>query len=46
MVEAFVNDIQKALKNHSYFSALALALALPDICAYAEYPDMEDKVTV
>ena len=44
MVEVFVNDIQNSLKNHSYFSALALALALPDICACAEYPEMEDRV--
>ncbi len=45
MVEVFVNEIQFALKNHSYFSALALVLTLPDICAYAEYP-MEDKVSL
>ena len=39
MVELFVNDIANALKNKSYFSALAMSLALPDICGTAEYPN-------
>ena len=39
MVEIYVNDIKNALKNKCYFSALALSLALPDICGAAEYPD-------
>ena len=39
MVELYVNDIENALKNKSYFSALAMSLALPDICAAAEYPN-------
>ena len=30
MVELYVNDIENALKNKSYFSALAMLLALPD----------------
>ncbi|MCR5141874.1 MAG: hypothetical protein K6C68_05015 [Ruminococcus sp.] len=38
MVDIYVNDIEKALKSESYFSALALSLALPDICGEAEYP--------
>lgn len=38
MVDIYVNDIETALKNESYFSALALSLALPDICGEAEYP--------
>ncbi len=38
MVELYVNDIANALKNKSYFSALAMSLALPDICGTAEYP--------
>ena len=44
MVIVYVNQINQALEQGLYFPALALALALPDICAYAEYPDMEDKV--
>lgn len=44
MVSVYVNQINQSLKKGLYFPALALALALPDICAYAEYPDMEDKV--
>ena len=39
MVELYVNDIENALKNKSYFSALAMSLALPDICGTAEYPN-------
>lgn len=39
MVELYVNDIVNALKNKSYFSALAMSLALPDICGTAEYPN-------
>lgn len=39
MVELYANDIENALKNKSYFSALAMSLALPDICGAAEYPN-------
>lgn len=39
MVEIYFNDIENALKNKSYFSALAMSLALPDICGAAEYPN-------
>lgn len=39
MVEIYVNDIENALKNKSYFSALAMSLALPYICGAAEYPN-------
>lgn len=39
MVEIYVNDIENALKNKSYFSALAMSLALPDIRGAAEYPN-------
>ena len=38
MVDVYVNDIMNALKNRSYFSALALTLALPDMCGAVEYP--------
>lgn len=39
MIPIYVNDIKCSLKNKSYFSALALALTLPDICGMAEFPD-------
>lgn len=39
MIEIYVNDIRNALKNQCYFSALSLALTLPDICGMAEYPN-------
>lgn len=39
MIESYVCDIANSLKNKCYFSALALSLALPDICGAAEYPD-------
>lgn len=38
MVELYVEDICNALNNKCYFSALAMSLALPDICGAAEYP--------
>ena len=39
MIRVYVNDIRCSLENKCYFSALALALALPDICGMAEFPD-------
>lgn len=39
MIEKLVEDINKALDNNAYFSALSLALTLPDICGKAEYPE-------
>lgn len=39
MIRIYVSDIENSLKNKCYFSALAMSLALPDICAAAEYPD-------
>ena len=39
MIDVYVKDIMNALKNRSYFSALALALALPDMCGAVEYPN-------
>ena len=39
MINIYVNDIRNALKNQCYFSALSLALTLPDICGMAEYPE-------
>lgn len=38
MIDIYVKDIKRSLKSKCYFSALALALALPDMCAMAEYP--------
>ena len=39
MVDVYTNDIRNALKNKCYFSALALSLALPDICGSVEFPN-------
>lgn len=39
MIPIYVNDIRKSLEKGCYFSALSLALALPDICGMAEYPN-------
>lgn len=39
MIPIYVNDIRCSLKNKCYFSALSLALTLPDICGMAEFPD-------
>lgn len=44
LINVYINDINNSLKNKSYFSALALALALPDMCGAAEYPE-ETSVT-
>lgn len=39
MIEKTVKEIRAALDNRLYFIALMSALALPDICGKAEYPD-------
>ena len=39
MIPIYVNDIRCSLENKCYFSALALALTLPDICGMAEFPN-------
>lgn len=39
MIEVYVNDIKHSLKNKCYFSALALALTLPDMCGMVEFSD-------
>lgn len=39
MIEKLVADINKALENNAYVSALSLALTLPDICGKAKYPN-------
>lgn len=37
MLNRLIVDINRALDNEAYFSALALALTLPDICGKAKY---------
>lgn len=39
MINTIIDDINRALKNDAYLSALALALTLPDICGKAAYPN-------
>ena len=39
MIDTFIDEINRALSYDLYFSALSLALTLPDICGKAEYPD-------
>lgn len=41
MISLYINDIRKSLENECYFSALSLALMMPDICGMAEYPNTE-----
>lgn len=36
--ELLLEEIEKSIKNDLFFSALALALTIPDICGKAEYP--------
>ncbi|KIL13764.1 hypothetical protein [Bacillus safensis] len=38
-----IKDIENALRNKSYLSALALSLTLPDICGGVEYPQFKRK---
>ncbi len=38
-----IKDINLALKNKSYLSALALSLTLPDICGKIEYPHFKKR---
>lgn len=39
MIPVYVNDIRCSLENKCYFTALSLALTLPDICGIAEFPN-------
>ena len=39
MIDQYVNEIYEALNHKLYYPALALTLALPDICGMAEYPN-------
>ena len=38
MLLNIIDEVNKALDNDMYISALALVLTIPDICAKAEYP--------
>lgn len=38
MMLQLIDDANKALNAECYYSALTLALAFPDICGKAEYP--------
>lgn len=39
MIEKIILDIEKALDNEAYLSALTLVLTIPDICGKAEFPN-------
>lgn len=39
----YIKDIKGVLDNNLYFSALALALTLPDICGLIMYPNLNSK---
>lgn len=41
MIPNYVDDIRRSLKNKCYFSALSLALTMPDICGMAEFPNKQ-----
>lgn len=41
MINLYINDIRKSLENECYYSALSLALMMPDICGMVEYPNKE-----
>ena len=40
-LEIIIADLDKALKNGCLFSALAIALTIPDICGKAKYNDLK-----
>ena len=43
MLLNLIDDMNKALDNDCFFSALSLALTLPDICGKAKYPTHGNK---
>ena len=43
MLLEIIKEIEKALDNEMFLSALALTLTLPDICGKAEYPELGNK---
>ncbi len=43
MFTDIITDIEKALAAEAYLSALALSLALPDICGKVEFPNIKSN---
>ncbi len=42
-MQAKIDEVRKAIEYGLYNCALALALTLPDICAFSEYNDVKNK---
>lgn len=42
-LEQFLSDIKNSLINRNWYSALSLALTIPDICSSVENPDVRGK---
>lgn len=40
-LKTIIDDLDKSLKNGCLFSALALALTIPDICGKAKYQNIK-----
>lgn len=43
MIKDIFYDLEKAIENKAYFSALALALIIPDICGKIAYKNLNNK---
>ena len=41
MIRNYINDIRKSIEHECYYSALSLALMLPDMCGMVEYPNKD-----
>lgn len=39
-ISPMISDVEQCLNNKTYYAALTLALALPDICSTLEYPEI------
>lgn len=42
-MERFTKAIEKSIENENWYSALTLALTIPDICGRISYPEFEKK---
>ena len=42
-MKRFTKSIEKSIKSENWYSALALALTIPDICGRLSYPDLVKK---
>ena len=42
-IETIISEIEKALQNKCFLSALALTLVLPDICGQYDYPEIYNR---